>query len=486
MGSRGRRRRKVDRRRAAATTAAPKQPWAVASTLVWFLVFWVAYSDDGMSALADRIARRPDHRAAPPALPGTRAPEVADVDSDVGGDPEPDPTVAQGASATTASRGAAKAARIEDACVDGTPADCKRWAMDGFYRAVADVRAAQAARPVRVSYYGDSVISTDAVPARVRSRLQTELGDGGPGWIWAAKPHRFCHHEGVSIKDTGTWKTWAAPIAPASDGLHGVGGSTAETSSGTAILSSKTAFTDAEVFYLAQPGGGSFDLVVGGAVAATIDTAGETKQARFERVHHDKPGKRVEIRATGKVRLFGLVLENTTGAVVDNMGLVSATVKNLANNRADHWERQLARRASDLVIVMLGANEAEWLPAGKAAMAEYRTHYEAILAPIRAGLPEAACLVVSPLDQAYDADGELASRPVMPLLVAAQRAAAQARGCAFFSAYDWGGGKGSAVTWHRKGLVGDDFQHLSRRGANKLADALVDAVLAGARDFQTR
>jgi lysophospholipase L1-like esterase len=458
--------------------------WAVASTLVWFFVFWMAYSDNGVSALADRIAKKPEHRAAPPGLPGI-APQVADLD-DEDDDPEAEATGGGARTAGDTQKAAAKATLIEDTCVDGTAADCKRWAMEGFYRAVAAARAASPAQPLRVSYYGDSVTSTDAVPARVRSRMQTELGDGGPGWIWAVKPHRFVHHEGVSITNGGEWETWAAPIQPAPDGLHGVGGGTAETWDGTVSLASKTAFTDVEVFFLSLPSGGTIDVIVDKQVKATIDTRSDAKKAGFERVRLTAPSKKVKLQTRGRVRLFGALLENATGAVVDNMGLVSATVKNLAHNRADHWKNQLAHRAADLVIVMLGANEAEWLPATRAAMAEYRTRYEAILAPIRAGLPQSTCLVVSPLDQAHDAGGSLASRPVMPMLIAAQRAAATAQGCAFFSAYDWAGGKGSAVTWHRRKLVGDDFQHLSRKGANKLADALVDALLAGSRDFQTR
>ena len=42
------------------------------------------------------------------------------------------------------------------------------------------------------------------------------------------------------------------------------------------------------------------------------------------------------------------------------------------------------------------------------------------------------------------------------------------------------------MSWHRRGLVGDDFQHLSRKGANKLANALVDALLAASPDVPPR
>ena len=50
---------------------------------------------------------------------------------------------------------------------------------------------------------------------------------------------------------------------------------------------------------------------------------------------------------------------------------------------------------------------------------------------------------------------------------------------AFYSTYEWMGGKGSATKWFRTGLVSSDFQHLSKKGANKLADALYDSLMAG-------
>jgi lysophospholipase L1-like esterase len=448
-----------------------------------FAVAAIVARDRGVTAFADRIAKRPDQQARPGAggLFGTSGgPDVADLDADAEADAD-DPDgggAAAGAGAGSGAVAKKKGQPIEDVCVDGPPTACKRWATEGFQRAVAAARGGSATGPVRVSYYGDSVTSTDAIPARVRSRLQTELGDGGPGWIWAARPHRYVHHEGISISNTGSWQTWIVSLSPVGDGLHGVGGATAQTTSGTAKLTSKTEFSAIDVHYLAQPGGGSADIVVGGEVKATFDTAGDPKEPRFQKVQLPAPTKVVELKTRGKVRVFGLALENASGAVVDNMGLISATVKNMAQNKPEHWSGQLAHRNADLVIVMLGANEAEWLPAGKAAMAEYRTRYEKILAPIRTGVPNATCLVIPPLDQAQSAEGNLASRPVMPVLVAAQRAAAQTAGCAFWSAYDWAGGKGSAARWYKRRLVGDDFQHLSRKGANKLADAIVDALLA--------
>ena len=71
----------------------------------------------------------------------------------------------------------------------------------------------------------------------------------------------------------------------------------------------------------------------------------------------------------------------------------------------------------------------------------------------------------------------------LALLLGAQRAAALTAGCAFYSTYDWMGGQGSAAKWFRKGMVGSDFQHLSRKGAERLSDGLFGALVAGYQTY---
>src|SRR5665647_1355929 len=76
------------------------------------------------------------------------------------------------------------------------------------------------------------------------------------------------------------------------------------------------------------------------------------------------PRPRAEERSSGSRRARSRGSTSTTwrrGAVVDNLGVVNATAKQLTrHNLADHWRNQLAHRGSDLVVVMLGTNEAEW------------------------------------------------------------------------------------------------------------------------------
>jgi lysophospholipase L1-like esterase len=456
--------------------SAPDRSWTIAPTLAWFGVFLVAglvWRDGNVNALADRLTERREHPGT--TGPAFTAPPVTVADAD-----DAEPTVPL----PTAPPGSHDIGALEDTCVDGTPTACKRWAMDGFYRAVDSGRAGKLGRAVRVSWFGDSVVASDTIPGHLRKRLQAELGDGGPGFVYIVAPHRFCNHEAITRTATGSWLTHAISTFQIADGLYGFGGSSTETDGGRATIKLVAgAITNVELYYLAQPRGGTAVVTADGAEVVRTDTKADTKQAGWATASIAAGASQLKISSEGRVRLFGIDLENAAGAVVDNLGIVSVNVKSFGNNDLAHWTAELGHRESDLVMIMIGANEAEWLSPKDHDTKEYAAHYEKVLEPIRKGRPDASCLVVSPTDQAEVKDDAYVSRPVMPVLVEAQRKAAHAQGCAFYSTYAWMGGKGSAAKWFKKGLVSSDFQHLSHKGAAKMGDAVFDALMAGAHRY---
>jgi lysophospholipase L1-like esterase len=457
---------------------ASDRSWSVGPALLWFVgcllaALWLL--DGDVQAVADRFTARREPDAVPAAGPVFAAKPAVVADTGEVDEPRPGPIVA-------ASR--TKILALEDACLDGTAEACKRWAMDGFYRAVDEAKQGKLGRAVRVSWYGDSVIATDAIPGRLRTLLQSELGDGGPGYVYVVPPHRFCGHEAITRSSGGGWVAHAISTTQVPDGLYGVGGSTVETEDGRATIKliAGTA-SQVELYYLAQPRGGVATITADGKSLATVATRGDAKQPGFAAASIEGGARKFDITTTGKVRLFGIDLENKTGAVVDNLGIVSVNVKSFDANNPEHFQAELAHRAADLVMIMIGANEAEWLGPTDKDTKGYALHYGKLLAEIRKARPDAACLVVSPTDQAEAKDDGYVSRPVMPVLIEAQHHAAREQGCAFYSTYEWMGGKGSAAKWFRKGLVGSDFQHLSRKGANRLSEGLFATLMAGYQKY---
>ena len=461
--------------------------WSIAPALLWFIglvaVALVAI-DGGPGAIADRFRPR---REVPVAAAGptfTPPPAVAEAPEPSTEALPPPGTYTGPTTVVAADRG--KILMLEDFCLDSTrtPDTCKRWAMDGFYRAIDQTKAGKLGRALRVSWYGDSVIATDAVPGRFRARMQAELGNGGPGFVFAAPPHRFCGHEAIARASGGSWAAHAISTSQIPDGLYGVGGSTAETDDGRASIKLVAGTASLiELYYLSQPRGGTATVTADGKPAIKASTRNASKQPGYAAATIEGGAAKFDITTSGKVRLFGMTLENPQGAVVDNFGVVSVNVKSFDANKPEHFQAELAHRGADLVMIMIGANEAEWLGPSDRDTKDYGAHYAKLLAEVRSARPDASCLVISPTDQAEAKDGAYVSRPVMPKLVRAQREAAAASGCGFYSTYDWMGGQGSAAKWFRKGLVGTDFQHLSRKGADRLADGLFGNLMAGYQKY---
>lgn len=454
--------------------AIPDRSWTIAPTLVSFCACLVAglwYFDGDLDAIADRLTHS---REAPPPGAGPSFAPAQTVVAEADPPPAPPPLAPAG--------DRSKAGSLEDVCVEGTPAACKRWGMDAFYRSMTAAKQGKLGRALRVSWYGDSVIAGDTLPARLRSRLQQDVGDGGPGFVFVVPPHRFCLHEGIARPHLdGDWLLYAVSTQAHPDGLYGVGGAFTETYGGSTTLRLvHSRATQVELYYLEQKGGGTVAVSADSAEILRVDTKAAAKAPKYAAATVPSGAERIKIFAEkGRVRLFGIALENPTGAVVDNLGIVSQNVQNFGQRDPGHFAAELGHRSADLVMIMLGANEATWLSPRDQDTKAYQARYEKALDPVRAGRPDASCLVVSPTDQGEAVDGAYRSRPVMPMLVEAQRRAAHAKGCAFYSTYDWMGGRGSAVRWHRSGLVGGDFVHLSPRGAHRVADGVFDAFKAG-------
>ena len=364
-------------------------------------------------------------------------------------------------------------AALDDACLDKA---CTKKALDGFRAALAAQRAGKAKRPLRVSYFGDSLTADDHITNALREKLGALVGRGGPGFVFAAPPHPFCQHRAVTRIVGGEWQIHGVSSSPPLDRLIGLGGS-AE-GSGTIRLASTAPVSRVDVHYLEQPRGGKLAVVADGSIVQELSTIGDKKKAAFARVDVPQTTKKIELRASGRVRLFGASLEAERGAVVDNLGVVNATAKALnKHNMPAHWKNQLAHRDSDLVIVMLGTNEASWLAAGGAGMAEHERVFGQLLASIRSGNPHGSCLVISPLDQMDFTGDKPQPRASIPAMVAAQHRAATANGCAFWDVYEWMGGKGASLVWKKHGLVIKDFQHPTSSGAARIAGALYSGLV---------
>ena len=91
-----------------------------------------------------------------------------------------------------------------------------------FFERLARVEAGEPGALVRITHFGDSPLTGDLISGEARELLQAELGDGGPGFVLAARPWGWYGHQGIRIDATG-WTASSPLLAPGNGGHHGLG-----------------------------------------------------------------------------------------------------------------------------------------------------------------------------------------------------------------------------------------------------------------------
>jgi lysophospholipase L1-like esterase len=239
-------------------------------------------------------------------------------------------------------------------------------------------------------------------------------------------------------------------------------------------------FARIELWYLAEPGRGPAWITVDGEVRARFDAAAAAPEARWValdvpagphsvRVVSDRPG------LTG----YGVVLEGEgPGIVWDAHSMLGVFAKRLLRLDSAHIAEQVAHRDPDLVVFTLGGNDLRRFAAASLGQRQYTEELVEVLRHMRRGAPAASCLVVGINDHARSGQHDV-TQAHMKAVVQAQRSAALAEGCGFFDTLAAMGGPGSHVAWRARGLLAADQKHLTRAGRDKLAQWLVEALIAG-------
>lgn len=355
--------------------------------------------------------------------------------------------------------------------------------LDPWYRALH--RVAAGAGMARAAHYGDSTIAADGITRTVRARLQARFGDGGPGYLSAGMDPRWSMRRDVTTSRNGTWDTVSLLLGGGA-GRYSYGGivATAEPEASLTIGAPKgTRMSRLELWYQGGAGRGGWWVAADGAsVGQGSADAGGTEDRRHV---VDVPGgyTRAAFGATGApVPFYGVVMETAgPGVVWDALGVVGVGSRSFTQHSKRHLSAQVAQRDPDLIVVMLGGNELGLPVLGKKDGSNYIPYFQDTLRRIRAGAPDSACLIITPIDQGTRDDGEPRTKPNLARLVGAQRRAATTEGCAFWSAWQAMGGKDSIVRWSkmRPPLAWTDLNHLSSAGQDIVGDLLADALIHG-------
>ena len=368
-----------------------------------------------------------------------------------------------------------------------TPIDGPEGALDAWFAELARVEAGEAGVVVRALHWGDSTIAGDGITQTVRERLQARFGDGGPGFLSVQVDPRWAHRPSITRVAKGEWETQTIIFGGAESARYGLAGtvSTATGESTSYLANRKVEGVRAlnhrfEVWYQSQTGGGSFSAKPRGAPGKGRSTDSEHYLDRT--VELDVPDGSESLwiasKGDGPVTVYGAVLETAgPGVTWESFGVAGAGQGSMMRQSRRHLAGQIAQRDPKLLVYMTGGNELSY-PSLDGDGANYRASYLRVLERLKAGAPDASCLVITPLDQAERHRGEVRSKPNLDKMVGLQREAATAAGCAFWNARGAMGGNGAFARWraHEPSLAWSDLMHLSDEGLVFVGHSLADAL----------
>lgn len=328
--------------------------------------------------------------------------------------------------------------------------------------------------PLRVLHFGDSHTAADAWGSAIRVKLQSAFGRGGPGFVHAGRPYAGFHRMDAKTSMSRGWEP-SGLLNREGDGSYGISGVSLGTRRAGETLTLEAEGALLEVYYLLQPGGGSFRVDMDGAPLSTVSTDGERGPGYYR--SEVPPGLHAFTLTTldsAPVRVFGWVAENQGGVTWETLGINGAQADLLLGWNDEILRSHLMHRDPALIVLAYGTNEArrsDW------TYQSYKDTFTQVLQKLRADAPAASILVIGPPDQSIRVRSKWTTHTGVDHILAAQMDAALENGCAFWDLRATMGGKGAMREWVQAGLAQGDFVHFTSPGYQVLGESLYDLMM---------
>ena len=361
-------------------------------------------------------------------------------------------------------------------------------AMERFHEALKS--AEDGTGQAKAMFYGASHVASDTYTGRLRRLLQERFGDAGHGMVLPAKPWRYYRHRDVLVEGTLTWwADWVGKTGGRHDSYFGIAGVSIASNSpddygsvATTIDNPQGRFVSTfDIFYLKQPGGGSFDARVDGKLIRRIATDDLVFGTGYEVIRVQDGGHKLEVTPVGdgEVRLFGIAMDrDVPGIRLDALGVNGARASTHLSWNDEIYREHIQRRDPDLLVIAYGTNESG---DDDHPIEDYEENFRKVIVRAKEAAPEASCLLIGPSDWPIKERRKYLPRPRTAQIIEVQKRAATDYGCAMFDMVEFMGGPLSMRKWVKADppFASKDHIHFTGRGYDRMADVLFQALLKG-------
>lgn len=363
----------------------------------------------------------------------------------------------------------------------------------GLVSFLAALRRSRAdGRPVRIAYFGDSMIEGDLITSDLRNSLQEAFGGAGVGFV-PIQSVAADFRGTVQAQAGGGWRAYTlvsgrVPVAfPL--GISGhvfvprvvpLADSTAAPPTGASWVQFRGGRPFARVRHLGParllygPGAGLADQV---RVTADGRTRAYplrgTQAASALRLPTDSTTRQLRLAfATHAPRpVYGVSFESGHGITLDNFSFRGSNGMSLAAVPFEELAAFGPVLDYRLIILHYGVNITD---VSYASYNFYERAMTRVIDRLQRAFPNASILVVGMSDKSTRLNGEFITNPAVPRLLAAQRRLAQRTHAAFWNLFEAMGGQNAMVRWVEESpaLANRDYTHVNARGAHQIADLL--------------
>lgn len=322
-------------------------------------------------------------------------------------------------------------------------------------------------KSMEILFIGDSNVEVGNITTPIKDKLDAEYGYTGSGYTSLNEDFFTPKRNGVRVvNDIHCMKydmvTYQKRLSPPFDAAQGLWVSS-DTKDAVTIADFRG--TSVDIYYLAQPNGGSFAIEIDNKQREIVNTSATSrcsKKVTIDGLSEQELHRMRLIVKEGSVSLQGFdAKNNAVRGVIHSWGNSSAATKDFLAVEESVMRTGLTELNPSIVVLMIGTNDhvVDRLPAE-----HFKNNLITLISRVKQALPESKILVCSTVQT----DTPEAKTLLKEYVASAFPEAAQETGCAYFDLSSFFGS-------YRKSLMMDAY-HPNEAGGEKIADELWNQI----------